>query len=270
MSDIKNINDLLKNTNIKIQQPYSSQCISNNNFNGIIYKKVDDFDDYFCKIIEKVISSFKMSYQNNYKSLNINIPNIRLNQTTKLHFHHIIDDEIEPLQYKIKRAISKYSTYFILEYSTYSKHKYIIDYVNDCNYYGNITKILEDSLLQNKRIYTLSHKYNKVFNEYYLRINENLIFSLLVGFMLNVYKLKFFNKYNIIKYDKLIFENNNQSIVIKPLIVSGDLSLVIKYFYNYDSSYLNKILNFNYYENDNYYKCILSKNIIKVLNEFII
>ena len=271
MSDIViNINDLLNNINNIKQHPYSSQCISNNSFNGIIYKKVDNFDNYFCKTVEKVISSFKMTYQNDYKSLNINIPINNLNLKTKLHFHHIIDDENEPLSYKIKKAISNYSTYFILEYSTYSKHKYVIEYINDCKYYGNITSLLESCLLQNKRIYTLSHRYNKYINEYYLKININLIFSMLIGFMLIVYKLKFFNNYDMLKYNKLIFEDNKQSIIIKPLLISDNLSLIIEYFYNYDTNYLYKILNFNNYKNNKYYNSIISKNIIKVLNEFII
>ena len=255
-----NINDLSNDTDInKIK--YSSQCISNNNFNGIIYKKINIFDKYFCNTIESILSSFKMIYQNKYKSLNIKISNIN----TKLHYYHIIDNETDILNNKIKKYISNNSTYFILEYSTYSKHKYIIEYVNKKYNYGNITHILEKYLLQNKRIYTLSHKYNKYIDKYYLKINKNLIFSMLIGFMLYVYKPKFFNKYNLLKYNKLIFKYDNKSLYIKPLLITDNLSFIIKYFYNYNTNYLCELINI-----DKYYYNNFLQNIFNVLNGFII
>ena len=52
-----------------------------------------------------------MSYNNKYKSSNINIPNINIDQNVPFHYYYIIDDNNEPLNYKIKNLTLNKSTF---------------------------------------------------------------------------------------------------------------------------------------------------------------
>lgn len=266
--------------NILSQYSYSSKfIIPHNIFKYCIYNNVDKFDNKFCKIMDTVLKSFTMEHINIFSKTVITIPQSYTfkNNKTPLYFMHIVNDN-NSFYDLLKRNLPKTSTYMIFEYSTYSKHKYILVYdntVKDKNIVcGNITKFIENSLINifDERVYSINQLKNYM-NSYRLQINEKIIFNLIMSFLIyvNYYKFMFNlnNKldiqtyYNKIVFHSKIYDEHKISTVIEPTVNGKKLFYNITYIKHYlQTPYINNTVLLKY----NTHICyLLSKNISQMI-----